>query len=405
MSSSAFLKSKMQERAGLADLMTNTLDKCAAEAKEPTPEQRQQLDGWGTQVKALDNEILQLRTALEANDRFTDVIDAAARHDETAERRASSRRDEKTPERTTRKGVGTQFVESEAFLNYRGRGTSEPVEFDNFLQVRAALETGDLPIQPYIWDGPRGYVTTTPLLDVIGREVVTSGSVEYITWGTADPLAAVVPEGELKPEAAITPTTTPLSLDTYAHWKAVTRQALEDYPRISSIVEGKLRGGLASALEKAAADVIAAAAWGTVTGTDLSASIRLGMADIQEAGYAANAVLLNPTDFANLDIAASGAANNGPTAFPTFWGVRPIAVGAIPAGTAYVGNFTEAVTWFDRATAAVYMTDSHADYFVRNLLVILAEQRSAFAATELTAAVKITITPAAPEAAAAKASK
>jgi hypothetical protein len=46
---------------------------------------------------------------------------------------------------------------------------------------------------------------------------------------------------------------------------------------------------------------------------------------------------------------------------------------------------------FARNQVAAYMTDSHADYFVKNLLVILAEQRALAAITEPNAAEKVTV--------------
>jgi HK97 family phage major capsid protein len=56
-----------------------------------------------------------------------------------------------------------------------------------------------------------------------------------------------------------------------------------------------------------------------------------------------------------------------------------------------VGDFSEGVTWFDRNTAGVYMTDSHADFFIRNQMLILAEQRAHFALTDGAALAKVTI--------------
>jgi hypothetical protein len=49
------------------------------------------------------------------------------------------------------------------------------------------------------------------------------------------------------------------------------------------------------------------------------------------------------------------------------------------------------VSLFARNQVAAYMSDSHADYFVKNLLVILAEQRALAAVTEPNAAEKVTV--------------
>ena len=311
------------------------------------------------------------------------------RDDEESERREAQRRETK-PELETRKSFGERFVESDAFKNYRGRGSMEPVEFEGFLEQRAAISLAVLDLPPQMWDGPSPYTTTTPLLDVLGRERVSANAVEYITWGDADPQAGEVAEGELKPEADITPTENTVTLKTYAHWKAITRQALEDYARIRSIVEGKLRGGLANKLEAVAAGVLTSAVLPSVVNADLLAGVRQGIGTVEAAGYRPTAIVLNPADYAALDIDAASEAGNGPVRFGNFWGLRAVSVAAVPQGEIYVGNFTEGETWFDRNTTAVYMTDSHADYFIRNLLVVLAEQRAAFAITEPNALVKVT---------------
>lgn len=390
----AYLNAKLRERATLSDAANGVLDRCANDGVNPTVEQRTQLDGWRTEIEALDGEIVQLRTALEANDRFETIISASSRLEESAERRTMSNRDGGKVE--TPKSIGEQFVASDAFKNYEGAGTSRRVEFGGFLETRAAITTADLHI-PAIPVIPPTPTYTAPLLNVIGHEVVGGGSVSYITW--SDPSdAAVVAEGAPKPEATLIPTEVTVGLQTYAHWKAITRQALEDYPRIQSIVEGELRRGLTNALSAAAAAAIGGAAFANVDETDLLRGIRIAAGEVQANGYTPNAVLLNPSDWAVLDVSTAAGSNNGPTAYSTYWGLTPIPNPAQLLGTAEVGDFRAAITWFDRAKTAVYLTDSHDDYFVRNLLVILAETRAAFAITDLRAAVSVT-TPVVPLAA------
>jgi len=397
----AYLRRKIEERASLADLIDSTLETVATRGDDPTVEERSQIENWSTRVAALDDEIGRLEAQARGNRRFDDLAGRVARDDEDAERREAARRE--APVETRSKSFGEQFVESDAFKSYRGRGSMEPVEFEGFLEQRAAISLAVLDLPPQMWDGPSPYVTTTPLLDVLGRERVSQNSVEYITWGSADPQAGEVAEGDLKPEADIAPTENTITLKTYAHWKAITRQALEDYSRIRSIVEGKLRGGLANKLESVAAGVLTGSTEiPSVVNTDLLAGVRQGIGTVEAAGFRPTAIVLNPTDYANLDLDAASEAGNGPVRFGTFWGLRAVSVGAIPEGEIYVGNFTEGETWFDRNTTSVYMTDSHADYFIRNLLVVLAEQRAAFAITEPNALAKVTATAPALAKAAAK---
>ena len=146
------------------------------------------------------------------------------------------------------------------------------------------------------------------LLEVCGRVTVSSGVVDWVEVG-ADPVAAVVAEGAAKPEAAFTMTAKTSALDTLAHWVQITRQALDDASYIRSLIESKLRRGLFAKAEADMATAIDAAATQTATtstaaGGNIMKSIRVGIGKVEASGYNPNAVLLNPTDYANLDIEA-----------------------------------------------------------------------------------------------------
>ena len=61
------------------------------------------------------------------------------------------------------------------------------------------------------------------------------------------------------------------------------------------------------------------------------------------------------------------------------------------SGTGLLGDFSKAVLW-DREQTTVTMTDSHADFFVRNLVAVLAEERVAFGVVRPTAFVSLDLT-------------
>lgn len=407
-----YLDSLYAKRAELTDAGNAILDTAGESKRSLTDDERARVEKYQGECRALDTEIENIEAVDDSAAKFAAMVTNRRQRNEEharAESRDADERDADEPKPRETRSIGQQFVESEAFRNYRGRGTSQAVEFDDYLkiQTRAPITTDDLAIPPHQFTGNVGYRTTAPLLAIVGREAVTSNSVTYIDWGGGDPLAGgPIPEGDLKPEANIVGTEVPLVIDTYAHWKGITRQALEDYPRISSIVEGKLRGGLVDKLEQgAAAALTASTTIPDVAADDLLTGIRLAVADIQARGFVPNAVVLNPADYAQLDIEASAGANSGPVAFGNFWGLRPIPAGAVPSGTAYVGDFGQGLTWFDRNSTSVFMTDSHADYFIRNTLVLLAEARAAFAVTDAGALARVTATAPAPEALTASASK
>jgi len=390
----AFLQHKIEERAGLADLVTLTLEKCAAENRDPSTEERSQLDGWEVRCKSLDDEIGKLEAQFRGNERFEQLVGRMQRTEEGAEQRAAGRQ-QRIETRERPKSIGEQFVDSDAFKDYHGRGSMAPVEIEGFLEQRDAIDLewlGDR-LEPQRVRGPADPVILTPLLSVLTRIPVSRNNVAYEKWGMAPEAGGPIPEGELKPEAEFEWETIEAALGTYAHWKAITRQALEDDAQIRGIVEGLLRRGLTRRLERGAGEVLAASTVPTRSDTDLSAGIRRAIADLQDIGMLPNAVGVNPQDYAEMDIAAAAASNSGPTRFGSFWNLgNTIPIPALPRGQAYVGDFATAMAWYDRNNTAVYMTDSHADYFLRNKLVILAEQRATFDVVDASALVKVVAT-------------
>jgi HK97 family phage major capsid protein len=161
---------------------------------------------------------------------------------------------------------GDAFIDSEAFKNYHGGGTSQRVAVSLDMERRAAIDTSTVPLPAYVYS-PATYTYATPLLDKVGKVTTSGNGVSWVQW-TPNPQAAatIVAEGELKPEAAMTATPMTGSLATYAHWKAITRQALEDQPQIRSLVENRLRQGIFVALEGAVAAALVAATLPPVTG-------------------------------------------------------------------------------------------------------------------------------------------
>jgi HK97 family phage major capsid protein len=71
------------------------------------------------------------------------------------------------------------------------------------------------------------------------------------------------------------------------------------------------------------------------------------------------------------------------------WRMPVIDTPAIPEGEALVGAFGTAAQLYDREQASIRISEQHADFFVRNAIVVLAEQRLALAVKRPEAFVKI----------------
>lgn len=393
-----YLKRLVDERTKLTGLATQIADGAASEDRDMTAVETESVRAYQKRCDELDKLIEEHNAQVKSQRAYASLVAGISEDDAPADHSGPGR----VP--ATRGGpavmsLGRAFVESDAFRNYRGRGRSETVELP--VITRAATDPITLPdlaklTTPYVFS------RTSPdpasaLLDLISTETVSGNAIQYMIWGPDTAMAQVVAEGALKPAADLVMTSATTSLDTYAWWKAITRQALEDVPRIQSIIEQRLRSGITRALEKAVGDALAAATLAVAQAAavpagspipQLLANIRVGIGQVQALGYTPTVVALNPADFAVVDLGLLQATFNGPVVTGPYWGVRPVAVPGIPAGTAFVGDFATAITMFQRANAEAFMTDSHADYFLRNQLVILAEQRAKVVVVETPAIVE-----------------
>jgi HK97 family phage major capsid protein len=381
-STNVYLKSKIEERTSQAAVIEN-LQKTAADAKRDlTEDERKTFDSIVERLAFLDSEIKRLTDAEQGAAKFVQIYGAHQEAEAAAAAARDRERDQAPPRPEERaKTWGTRFIESDQFKAYSGHGSSQPFKIDGeFLEERQAdtpITTG-IGTPPQYWSGPRDPALRVPLFDVVGVVPTTMGSVEYYYWQPETGMASEVPENTLKPEAPIQGVLLAVPMSTYAWWKGITRQALEDVPMVRTIVDTQLRRGVIRKINAEAAVALAADTNIPTHGTGASVlleSLRVGLGMVDEAGYSANAVLLNALDWAALDMTILPVSRDGANVSTVFWGLRAVAVPQIPRGTAYVGDFAEGMTFFDRNQVSVMMTDSHEDFFLRNKLVLLAEAR------------------------------
>jgi HK97 family phage major capsid protein len=317
-----------------------------------------------------------------------------------AAQQRQQRADEPQQQRVqTRESWGAAFTRSDEFRNYRGRGTSGMFELDDDVQTRAGLPTGVADLVAAGLTSAKYSVdltpplAPTPLMDNVTQITVSGNAIEYVSWAKIAGGAAKVAEKAPKPSAEWAPTVTADTLDTWAVYTQLTRQLIEDFAAVRSLIDGELRRDVARAEEADAVAVLAAAS-GTIPDVasteSLLAGIREGMGTVQEAGYTPTAVLLNPSDWAALDVAVMGDTLGGPRVNQTFWGLTPIPSSAQTAGTAVVGDFRSAIHHYTRSAIALYITDSHADTFLSNVFTLLAERRGLTAVVRPQALVEAT---------------
>jgi HK97 family phage major capsid protein len=104
---------------------------------------------------------------------------------------------------------------------------------------------------------------------------------------------------------------------------------------------------------------------------------------------------MNPVDDEAIDLTRDAQERfygNGPFAMgpQTLWGLPRVVSEFVEEGTAWVADWSRAVIW-DRQQSTISLTDSHADFFVRNLVAVLGERRLAFGVIRPPAFVKINL--------------
>lgn len=380
-----YLDRLLDERTSLTGVMTGLRDRSAAEERDLTDAERSEITRLQERCVEIDAMLGEHQTQSESARAFADL---QRRIDATKSDAPEQRGPGKSRLETT--SPGQAFVDSEQFRAFPGYGTSGRFPIDGFLEERALITTANLALAPFQWTPIEQQYRPT-LVNLVNTVRVSAGVVSWVVIGP-DPTAAVVAEGAAKPEAGATFTPATATLDTLAHWYQITRQALEDASYVRGILEGKLRRGLLKKIDTDLATLITAITAPVASGGgNLSAGIRSAVGTVEAAGYNPNAVLLNPADLAALDVAASTAAGGTPaTRTREYWGLTPVPYPAVTAGTAFVGDFQAGVTLFDRGVSDVFLTDSHSDFFVKNILVLLAETRVKSVIDEPNALCKVT---------------
>lgn len=258
------------------------------------------------------------------------------------------------------------------------------------------------------------------LMDIITQGTTSSDTVEYVRVNAETNAAAPVAEATAaggssgyKPESGMTLERIVEPVKTLAHWIPVTKRALSDAGQLRTLIDNFLRYGLMEEFEDQA---ITGSGVGenfvgldTVSGTqdqnwdtNILVTTRKARTKVRTVGRARpTAYLLHPTDWETIQLTRdeSGGAGTGAFLFggpagvqqETLWGLPVVECEAVPQGWGWVGDFRLMVYW-SREQASIAVSDQHSDFFVRNLIAILAEQRGALGILKPNAFVEMDLT-------------
>jgi HK97 family phage major capsid protein len=305
-------------------------------------------------------------------------------------------------------------------------GTTESVQVANREQARtilrrpqgAVFSTPPDVVEPQVTPGIRPLPLLPPLtvLDLITMATTDSTSVKWVrekafTNGAAEVAESTEAAEASKPEAALELETVTFDVSTVAHWIPASKQSLRDVAGVQSLIDAKLEWGLRRRLAKQviAGDGIGPNLKGILNTTGIGhvdrpaaftadafiEAIYDGTVTIGDAyGETPNVCFVSRADYKVLRFARNneGGAGTGSFMFGEPTRANPIEVEGclilpnfdLPASHSIMGIWREFAVWMHEGIT-IGMSDSHSDYFVKNMVAILAEFSAAAGAMETVA--------------------
>ena len=303
--------------------------------------------------------------------------------------------------------LGVQFVGSPAFEFIRAGHARGGAWVTPSVDLLAATLTEDPAsggklLVPQYSPGILGLPIAPPtVIDLLAKATTDATSIVYMVEKTAVNAAAPVLEGGLKPESTLTFDSVTDAVKKIATWLPVSEEMLADVSQIQSYIDQRLRQFVAIALETQVlvGDGVGAALLGITNRPGLAPTVTRGATELNALAIYRQIVEIMTTSMIMPDgvvlspraWAACVAATNaqgvfyGPGMFaglpsPSLWGL-PVALSSrLDAETeGLVGSFKMAAQLWLRSAITVQASNSHSDYFVKNLVAIRAEQRAALA--------------------------
>lgn len=300
--------------------------------------------------------------------------------------------------------AGAEFVESDAYKSLMKRGlaqkwTTGPIELKATLTQDAASggKLVEVDLQPGVL--PLLFRRLT-VADLMPNGTTDSNTVRYLKETTATNAAATVAEGAAKPESTLAFDLVDEPVRKIATFLPVSDEMLEDVAQIRSYIDNRLRlfiqlteedqllngngtaPNLTGILNRSGIQTIAR---GTDTRGD---AVFKAITEVRrDALLEPDGIVIHPTDWQEAKLEKD--ANNqyyggGPFTGPygqngiyedRYWGLRVVVTPAIAENTVLVGAFAASAQVFRRGGLTVEASNSHSDFFQKNLTAIRAEER------------------------------
>ena len=366
------------------------------------------------ELQAKKAELAALKERIEANDaeaiaegeKLQQEIEAKTAEIEQAEKKAAllsvigkKESEESTMEVKNAATVGENFVE---YLKANPAGKRFNVlapEFKTYSDIQKTPTTSGVSAFATTYDRTVVEGARTPLVvrDLFAAETISGSTLVYLTEGAIEGAPAATNEAAAKPQVHFAdPTPHTVSLAKIACHIKESDEYREDYAFLASAINGRLlyqhglvvQNKLVYDLSNTSGIQSDDDTWtSSSTAAEIADLILKGAMDVQEeTGFAADAIIINPTDWYTLRVGkASGTGEYfgggyfGGQNIPNLWGIPVCVSTAVSAGTIIVGAFKTCASVVTNGGVSIEMTNSDQDDFIKNLMTIRCEERLALA--------------------------
>lgn len=320
------------------------------------------------------------------------------------------------------KSIGRMVIESDEYksLAKRGSGSTGLIEVKTI--TNAGNDIGSQTVNALVPRDRLGGVVGLPEQELTIRDLLPVGqtsstSIEYGREDVFTNSGAPVAENTATAASNITYTLETANVREIGHHIPVSRLALSDAPMLQSFLDQRLTYGLKLIEEQQlllgdgtgqnlnGLHTQAATFNQSVAANGIPGGVGASMVDIarwaklqvRQSLYPATAIVLNPEDWATIEMLKDADDNYLFSAFTAgaearLWGMRVVQSDSITAGSWLVGSFQLGAQIWDRQMATIEISTEHSDNFTKRMATVQATERLALTVYRPAAFLKGTFT-------------
>lgn len=323
----------------------------------------------------------------------------------------------------SRKSIGQRFIDSDEFKaigNGRNGYTMQaPFQAKDVFTALPSGTPGDFgtPQREGIVERAK---RVSRVRDLFNVQQTNSNMIEYFRVSGFTNNAATVSERSgtpevftSKPQSSMTVVGVQAPVRTIAHFEVAHRNVLEDEPTLRGIIDNELLYGLRLTEDDQILNGNGSGSnltgirnvsgvqtlnWsaGVVGDTRIDA-IRRGITKSLLAYYEPTGIIMHPNDMEDIELTKDGENRHimvmsvSIGAEARLWRLPIVSTPAITEGKVLIGSFGVGATLYDRMEGTIRVAEQHSDFFVRNAVAVLAEERIALAVKRPESFVEVTL--------------